>query len=250
MKIFYLTSTGNNLHIAKELGGELHSIPKILKGDKIEFEDDAIGIVFPCYYFGTPRLVKKFLEKVTLKSDYIFAVMSYGNLSAGGTNHFLKVAKKAGINISYFNEIVMIDNYLPVFNMEHQIKKAPSKNIKNNLAAIVSDIRSKNIYIDKKSLLSNISTFIVQLFYKLSVRKADKRFYVEDSCNSCKICEKVCPVDNIQVDVKPNYLHHCEECLACAHHCPQNSIRIKKERSKARYINENVNLNEIIEANN
>lgn len=52
------------------------------------------------------------------------------------------------------------------------------------------------------------------------------------------------------VDIKPVYKGNCEQCLACLNHCPQNAIRLKQEKSKARFINQNVKLKEIIEANN
>lgn len=50
MKVLYFTSTGNNLYIAKQLGGELLSIPKLLHEGRLEHEDEALGVVFPCYY--------------------------------------------------------------------------------------------------------------------------------------------------------------------------------------------------------
>lgn len=250
MKTFYFTSTGNNLYIAKKCGGQLFSIPKLLKEGNCEFEDDKIGIIFPCYFLGTPRIVKEFIKKATLKSEYIFAIMSYGNISAGGINQFLKIAEKYNIKVSYINEILMIDNYLPLFDIEKQIRNSPNKNIDKNLAVIVSDIHSERIYIKRKNLLCSISTFFSQWYYTISIRKADRRFFVEDSCNSCTICEKVCPVDNIKVSGKPEFLNHCEECLACTHHCPQNSIRITNEKSRARFINKNVSLKEIIASNN
>lgn len=39
-------------------------------------------------------------------------------------------------------------------------------------------------------------------------------------------------------------------CLACVHHCPQNAVRVKGEKSRKRFKNENVSLSEILEANN
>ncbi len=51
MKIFYFTSTGNCLYIAKKFKAELYSIPQVLKGTQFEFEDDKIGIIVPCYGF-------------------------------------------------------------------------------------------------------------------------------------------------------------------------------------------------------
>ena len=249
MKIFYFTSTGNNLHIAKRLGGQLYSIPKILKEGPCEFEADKIGIIFPCYYFGPQRLVEKFLKKVQLKTPYLFAIMSYGNFSAAGLNHFFHIARKSNIQLSYLNEILMVNNYLPIFDIEKQIKNIPHKNIEENLTKIIADINASRKYIKKKGSLKTLATFFGQLFYGINVRRADKKFFIEDTCNSCKTCEKVCPVDNIKVLEKPTFLHHCEECLACIHHCPQNAIRLKNEKGSARFINENVSLREIITAN-
>lgn len=46
MKILYYTSTGNNLYIAKQLGGDLYSIPQLMKDEAFDIEDEIVGIVF------------------------------------------------------------------------------------------------------------------------------------------------------------------------------------------------------------
>ena len=43
----------------------------------------------------------------------------------------------------------------------------------------------------------------------------------------------------------------CEFCLACIHACPNNAIALKREKNQnARFLNENININEIINSNN
>ena len=64
------------------------------------------------------------------------------------------------------------------------------------------------------------------------------------------MCEKVCPVDNIEVDTKPVFKSNCQQCLSCINNCPQNAIRLKGEKSKTRFINQNIALKEIIDSNN
>lgn len=248
MKVLYFTSTGNTLCIAKKIGGELLSIPTLLHEERFEHEDEDIGIVFPCYYFGVPRPVKEFVENAVLKSDYLFAVMSYGNMPAGALNQCARIAKRAGMNLSYLHEIVMIDNYLPLYDIKTQIETAPQKQIEQHLEQLVSDIHSRKNFIQRHNVFAGLLTGVAQIYYNIRLRNADSRFSVEDTCNSCQICEKVCPVNNIRVNGKPVYLQHCEECLACAHHCPQNAIRVKGEKSRARFRNEHVSLKEIIEA--
>lgn len=69
VKTFYFTATGNCLYVAKRIGGDLYSIPQMMKDDKREIEDDAIGFVFPCYGFGVPRMVIDFIQSSKFKAN-------------------------------------------------------------------------------------------------------------------------------------------------------------------------------------
>ncbi len=247
MKILYFTATGNSLYVSKKIGGEYYSIPKLIKENHLDFEDEKIGIVFPIYYGGVPKIVEGFLNKVNLKSKYIFAVATYGAFSGSASKHLLEIGNKNGIKFSYIKEILMVDNYLPGFDMNKQIQGQAKKKIEENLMKIIKDIDAGNEYVKKGS---NIMEFIRKLLEKHYDDKFEKNFSVENDCNGCKVCEKVCPVDNIKVDKKSVFKNNCQHCLACIQNCPQNAIIIKKEKSKARFINENVKLKEIIDANN
>lgn len=251
MKIFYFTATGNSLYVAKRIGGELYSIPQMLKEGKREFEDEAIGFVFPCYGLGLPRMVIEFIRQSQFRAEYFFAVMTYGNMAASGLRHPEEVGRQAGIEFSYTNEILMIDNYLPLFKIEDQLEKESSKKIEEKLGQIVSDITSRQKKLTRKGLASvAFSKLIYNYFSGKQFDAGDKRFIVQNNCNSCKVCEKVCPKKNIRVGEKPEFLHRCDACYACIHHCPQKAIHVKSEKSNTRFINRNVKLTEIIEANN
>ena len=250
MKIFYFTSTGNCLEVAKKIGGELYSIPQVLKNNQLHFEDEKIGVIFPSYMGNSPDIVAEFLEKVTLKTNYFFGIVTYGMTDMGSLNQFQKLAKKNGLKPNYLNRILMVDNNLRLFNMEKEINSLGKKEVNKNIEKIVRDIRSKkeNRY-TANFLMYGISKITYGI--RLKQEKANfKQFKVESHCTGCRTCEKVCPVNNIKVTTMPTYGEHCISCYACSHNCPVNAIRVEGEKNKARFRNVNVNLSEIIEANN
>ena len=251
MKILFFSGTGNSLYVAKRVGGEQYSIPKLIKQKKFEFEDEKIGIVFPVYYLAVPPLVEEFLKQANLKSNYIFAVISYGAYAADILSQLLKIGRNNNITFSYINKIKMVDNYLLGFNMKTQIENEPKKHIEKNLGEIIQEINDQTNKIPKEHIFTKIVRYAYQAVVKKTVKSVfDSKFTIEESCNGCGICTKVCPVDNIElVNKKPLHKGKCVRCLACANLCPNNSIRVRGERSKVRFKNKNVSLKEIIDAN-
>ena len=247
MKILYFTATGNSLYVAKRIGTECYSIPKLIKEGSFDFEDEKIGIVFPVFQIGVPKIVEEFLNKARLKSKYIFGIATYGAFSGAATRQLLEIGKRNGIEFSYINEIVMVDNYLPGFDMNQQIEGQAKKNIEENLEKIIKDIEEGRKYIKKHTIIMEGIRVLADKFYD---NKFEKNFSVDNNCNGCKTCEKVCPVDNIKVDKKPVFNTNCQHCLSCIHNCPKGAISIKKEKNKVRFVNENITLKEIIDSNN
>jgi ferredoxin len=52
-----------------------------------------------------------------------------------------------------------------------------------------------------------------------------KDFYSTEECVGCGICEKVCPLNNIEViSKKPEWGESCTHCMACISKCPKKAI--------------------------
>ena len=248
MTIFYFTGTGNSLAIAKSIGGSLISIPQVVDSDNLNYKDDVIGIVFPIYSLREPKMVRRFLDIARLEADYIFAIGTYGNMPGAAMSNLQKRAVSKGRGFNYTNHILMVDNFLPIFEMGKQIEKLPKKKVKDNTAKIVSDIKNRK----QMNVRGGLASRAVTKFVAANNPNGEyaKKYIVNNQCDKCGICPKVCPSKNITISDNITFHDRCEMCFACLHLCPKNAIHLKNERSEKRWRNPEVSLNEVIESNN
>lgn len=251
MKILYFTATGNSLYVAKRIGGELFSIPQMIKEGKYDFKDDSIGIVCPIYGFTPPKLVKRFLKRVEIDAKYGFVVGTYGCRYGYFGEQVTKIFKKRRINLDYVNAVKMVDTAVVGFKIKEQLATLKEKQVDKQLDVILNDIKvNKRRFIYLKTE-ERKRAFIHHLLNPLSsILNGSKTLSIDEKCTKCGTCEKVCPVKAITINDTVKISSRCESCLACLHNCPSKAIHQKMEKSGERYRNEEITLNEIIESNN
>ena len=249
MTVFYFTGTGNSLAVAKRIGGTLVSIPQVVDSDNLHYKDDAIGVVFPIYWWTLPKMVRRFLDRVKFETDYTFAIGTYGSLPGAAMLNLQKRARKNGCRFDYANHLLMLDNYLPVFEMGAQVKKLPNKKVEEKTAKIVNDVNNRKHMQATASLGLRVISAITGAA-RNPTGKNTKKYIVNSQCNKCSTCAKVCPSGNITVTDRVCFADKCEVCFACLHLCPQSAMHHKSQKSDKRWINPEVSLNEIIKANN
>jgi ferredoxin len=234
--IYYFTGTGNSLKIGET---ELISIARATD-DQLSPTTDTVGIVFPTYAWGPPAAVARFLDRVKVDAGkYLFAVCTCGG-SASGT--LLKVKKQLearGIALSSGFAVLMPTNYivwgeaLPEEKQQEMFATAAGR-----IPEICAAVKEKKVQeVEMGGLVGRILTGLAYRFSLPAFAKTDRKFVVGDACNGCGICEKVCPVANIEMaDDKPTWRHHCEHCLACLQWCPQEAIEFgQKTAGRKRY---------------
>lgn len=252
--VFYFTATGNSLYIAKRLDENPISIPQMLKHNNLDFANESIGIIFPIYAGRPPKIIVDFLSKARFNTDYLYFIGTYGNSDSAICKTLMDVCKRLEINIDYINTVSMVDNYLPIFDMNKERKA--DKGTEKKIAEIIADISERKKYIPMPTVHGIRLAKQVWVMEKLRLMINDGSQLKIDikKCIGCGICKMVCPLNNIIIDggiaVRRNKT--CEYCLACAHNCPQKAITIKRgeKNSNARYRNDNVSLQEIIDSNN
>lgn len=251
MKICYFTATGNCLFVARRISEELLSIPQLMRQENIEIADDAVGVVCPVYAGEMPMMVREFLAKAKIRTDYFFFIYTYGSGYGEAYAHAELAAREAGVKLSYINAVIMVDNYLPIFDMQEQMDTLPQKDVEGQLEKICQDIaeRRETPVTVNAATRAKMAMFRNMLAKRILKKDTAQGYIVNDTCVRCGICAKVCPANNITVKDKVTFSDHCEVCYACLHNCPQSAIHMKVEKNRVHFRNEHVSLQDIIGAN-
>lgn len=253
--VFYFTGTGNSLYVAKQLDSEQISIPQVIHHEKLFFEAASIGVVCPVYGHEMPGMVKEFLRKSVFQTEYFYLVLTYGRIHGGAAELAEQMLADCGKKADYINTVMMVDNFLPGFDMTEQIALDPEKKVDEHIAAVKADIDARKIW--KQPVTQEDRDWHKNYLERQSGAPADswKHLYrVTEDCIGCGICTRVCPAGCIHLEGQRavHTMENCQTCMACIHHCPENAIRlnIPEKNPNARYHNENIRLTEIVAANN
>ena len=252
IELFYYSGTGNTLHVAREiqkriLNTKLIPIVSLLNKKKIESRCDSAGIIFPLNAFSIPKVVEDFLKKADFsKCSYVFAFSTRFCASS----IFEKISEIMTKNETYLNAGFSVgtpDNYLNIFpDIRREDIKKMDNILQRDLDSICEKIREHKEYFQKEkfSLMFVSRTLhpIVNLIYKkTNYFNYEKKFYVNDKCNGCGICGRVCLSGKIILkEGKPLWQKEveCFKCLACINFCPTQAIQNGKKTSiSGRYTN-------------
>ncbi|MBD5323023.1 MAG: 4Fe-4S binding protein [Bacteroides sp.] len=240
MKIFYFTTTGNSLAVARAIGGELFPIMEVLASGLEEWSDsEAIGVVCPVYFGKLPRPVWEFLSSAVLIAPYKFLVLTCGNTPAFAVCN-------DDVDWDYVASVRMVDNYFPMFDVARQIRDLPSKRVDENVSRVRGDIASRRVARESLTFYGRIAGWYMKMF-PLS-KKAYRNFYIDAlKCTGCGVCERLCPVSNIVMSGgRPMIEAGCMTCGACYHNCPSAAIRYKGEKSMVQYRHDGILLADIL----
>jgi NAD-dependent dihydropyrimidine dehydrogenase PreA subunit len=267
--IYYYSGTGNSLHVTRELkqrlpGTEIVPILSVLKEGITVQGAKQVGLVFPIYVSTIPKPVRAFLDLINLSSiQYLYTVTTNGGIPGKVDYLVYKLLQSKGFELDYYASLKMIVNtatgLMPAFminkkwaDLIHADKVAKMElELQKELELVAKSIknRAKNIGPDCQPTLARKA--LLSITEKISpLEKANAvNFFVDQDCNGCGTCEKVCPSEKVKLtDGRPEWSEkiQCYYCYACFNFCPQQAILVKGYKYKTgRYRHPNVSAADI-----
>lgn len=287
-EIYVFSGTGNSFAVARDLAerieGHVLSIPRLMVRDQVESDADLLGLVFPVYHKSFPLIVKRFAAKLHVRDgSYLFAVYTCGDTAGLAVDHLRDVLEERGIELAAGYAVRMPYNYItptptlrgffhsftlrqiPVETQKALVEAAAAK-----VASVAAAVRAR-----ETGTFERTTDVITPLTERLGLPETlgkwawmkiagvenspdlpflearqvmDRAFWAEDACNGCRVCARICPVQNIEmVRDRPRWQGRCEQCFACLQWCPQKAIQFREATvSKRRYHHPDVTLADML----
>jgi ferredoxin len=244
-RIYHFSGTGNSLWAARTLAEHMDDcslepmVSALAAGGPVRPSEDRIGLVFPVYMYRMPHLVRRFVEALETSAP-IFALATCGGDACDLMAKLERRLKRRGMTLRSGNLLRMQSNYTPFGEPppEPELSDKLAK-AQEHLAALAPAIAAGSASVEREYSWRRAYVHPGML-YRLGhamVPKTDKDFVVDDRCNGCGLCAKVCPVGNlVMAGDRPSWNSRCEQCFACLQWCPKEAIEVgEKTAGRRRY---------------
>jgi len=198
--------------------------------------------------------VEELVRKLELSKDtYVFAVATHGGGPAEVLVKLNNILQNGGriLNSGFLLHMPAnnIFAYNPSFeNRKNKIFEREKRKVKE-ISDIIRERKDYKCELSKLMIDIVIDRILIKVTDKImeNFHIRDEKFWINAKCNSCRLCERICPVNNIEFNSnKPVWKHKCEQCTACIQYCPKEAIQWgNKTIKRNRYRNPNVNIIEL-----
>jgi ferredoxin len=246
--VLYFSGTGNTEYIARliaeGLGDECVDLfERIRTNDPSPlYSQKAYVICAPIYVCEMPLFLMKYLNSISFQGNRnVYFIVTSGGYSGSAKVQAKLFAIRKKLKYWGCADFVMPRNYVAnnMYDMDeeeviHAKIAAATKKVEQVVDTIKKGrkLKSRHVWLFETLIIAPFAPLWTK--YKLVARD----FYATDACIGCRICERACPLNNIQmVDKKPKWGDRCTHCMACISKCPKTAIEYGKvTQGKKRYL--------------
>jgi ferredoxin/flavodoxin len=249
--IIYFSGTGNTWVMASAIAKEFEKLG--VRADLLAIEQAPVnldlsgyamlGIGFPVYAWCFPSNVRRLIKKLPQgqgRRAFVFSTIQGSSL--GSEALLARYLKKKGYRVQAGRAFLAVNNetiyYGPADPKNpHTIEKI--ERMKSKAPAFVGEIvRGKGVIERNKPFYVMLSEFAGVIFDLLDGWLASRNFRITESCDSCGLCERICPTDNIYASLTwPRFRNRCLMCERCVNFCPRGAIThpLRRVNTEVRY---------------
>jgi ferredoxin len=247
--VFYFTGTGNALAATNWIAQvfkqnniqvELKKISPSLRINKSDFtKKTLIGFCYPTHGFNAPPVVIDFCLHFPKLKNQVFllntrAGMKLWKLFMPGLSGLAQllpalILKLKGMHLVGYQPMDLPSNWISIHpgirkKVIDSIFQRCERKTKKFANKIINGVKVYQAWISLPMdlLISPISV----AYYFFGRFALSKTFVANAKCNSCRLCEKECPVNAIKmIGGFPFWTSKCESCMHCMNSCPKRAIQ-------------------------
>ncbi len=233
--IYCFSGTGNTLLAARAMAEvfrerwvETRLFP-LEKSDPSRVDlSRTLGLAFPVAAQSTYPLVWDFIDRLPSgRGAGVFMVDTLHSFSGGMVGPLRKVMTRKGYRPLGAREIKMPNNFFPG-------RIDPEKNERKKSAGLeqarrfAGELLAGTAFWNRVPVLSGlVCRFSRSRMVVRFLSRQGERFRVDASaCLRCRLCARLCPVENISMDDLPVFAGRCQLCMRCVSFCPAGAISV------------------------
>ena len=215
-KVLYFSPAGSTAKIANYAAKYLNleavdlTCLEARESFKYSLNYEYIVLCFPVYSQNITKIVLDIIKKLRVK--YIIFLASYGRMSTGNV---LDEAKKIVNNTTR----VIGGAYIPT---KHTYKDGNFFQDYSKLNILLDKIENKE---NHEVVFPKLKKSFFANFFPLSRSRIGVKIKINENCNECNLCAKICPTNSINKGIINNKT--CLRCLACYVNCPRGGLEVK-----------------------
>lgn len=231
---YYFTGTGNTLLVVRAMSEVFREHGLVVNLRRMELAscgdvamDHVLGLAFPVAVQSTYPLVWEFMRALPqaqgTEAFMVDTLMMYSGAIVGPLR---QVLRDKGYRPIAAREIIMPNNFYPL-RIDEGKKAKIAKGLEEARCYAQEIIEGRAHWGHIPVLPDLFHALVGNAMVWKGVAAVGRRFVVDKAlCTQCRLCERLCPVDNIALAPYPEYGGKCQQCMRCVSFCPTEAIRL------------------------